>query len=208
MRLAVFVSGGGSNFQAILDAVSGGELSAEIVLCVSSRPGAGALERAARHDVPSVVLSAPRDSEEAVTHEMLGLLDAHAADFVALAGFMRFIPPRVVRAFRNRMLNIHPALLPSFGGTGMYGHRVHEAVIAAGVRYSGATVHLVDDDYDTGPIVLQDVVPVLQHDTPDSLAARVLQLEHRLYPEALSLFAEGRIRVEGRRVLIEPDSSS
>lgn len=205
MRLAVFVSGGGSNFQAILDAAADGSLPARIVLCVASRSDAGALARAARHGVPSAVLEAPRKDEAAVASEMLGLLEAHRADFVALAGFMRHVPPRVIQAFPNRMLNIHPALLPSFGGTGMYGRRVHEAVIAAGVRYTGATVHLVDDGYDTGPIVLQEVVPVRQEDDPEALAARVLQAEHRLYPEALGLFARDRVRVEGRRVLIDPE---
>jgi phosphoribosylglycinamide formyltransferase-1 len=208
MRLAVFVSGGGSNFQAILDAAASGRLSARVVLCVSSRPDAGALERARRHGVPTAVLSAPRADEREVAREMLDLLSTHDVDFVALAGFMRRVPPAVVRAFRNRMLNVHPALLPAFGGAGMYGRRVHEAVIASGVSLSGATVHLVDDEYDTGPIVLQNEVPVLEDDTPESLAARVLAVEHRLYPEALDLFARGRIRVKGPRVLVLPDPDS
>jgi phosphoribosylglycinamide formyltransferase-1 len=208
MRLAVLVSGGGSNFQAILDAAAAGRLAARVVLCVSSRPDAGALERARRHSVPTAILSAPREDEDGVAREMLDLLSTHDVDFVALAGFMRRVPPAVVRTFRNRMLNIHPALLPAFGGSGMYGRRVHEAVIASGTSRSGATVHLVDDEYDTGPIVLQDSVPVLPDDTPESLAARVLDVEHRLYPEALDLFARGRIRVEGPRVLVLPDPDS
>jgi phosphoribosylglycinamide formyltransferase-1 len=208
MRLAVLVSGGGSNFQAILDAAAAGRLAARVVLCVSSRPDAGALERARRHGVPTAILSAPREDEDGVAREMLDLLSTHDVDFVALAGFMRRVPPAVVRTFRNRMLNIHPALLPAFGGAGMYGRRVHEAVIASGTSRSGATVHLVDDEYDTGPIVLQDSVPVLPDDTPESLAARVLDVEHRLYPEALDLFARGRIRVEGPRVLVLPDPDS
>ena len=207
MRLAVFVSGGGSNFQAILDAVSDGRLPARVVLCLASRSGIGALERAERSGVPARVLGTPKDDQEAVAKEMLDHLAAHDADFVALAGFMRHVPPEVVRAFPGRMLNVHPALLPSFGGTGMYGRRVHEAVIASGVRFSGATVHVVDDGYDTGPIVLQGVVPVRQDDTPESLAARVLEVEHHLYPEALSLFARGRARVIDHRVVIEPEST-
>lgn len=207
MRLAVFLSGGGSNFQAILDAVDEGRLAASVVLCVSSRPDAGGLDRARRHGVPTAVLQAPRDDAGAAADEMLALLTRHEADFVALAGFMRHVPPAVVSAFRHRMLNVHPALLPAFGGPGMYGRRVHEAVLAHGARFSGATVHLVDEEYDSGPIVLQDTVPVLQDDTPESLAARILPVEHRLYPEALALFAEGRVRIEGRRVrILEPGS--
>ena len=136
---------------------------------------------------------------------LLEALDRHGVTFVALAGYLKHVPVAVVRAFRHRMLNVHPSLLPAFGGPGFYGRRVHEAALDYGVRWSGATVHLVDEAYDTGPIVLQDVVPVRPDDTPDALAARVLAVEHRLYPEALRLFAEGRTRVEGRRVHISDD---
>lgn len=203
MQLAVFVSGGGSNFQAILDAIGAGRLDADVALCVSSRPDAGALERAARAGVPTCVLRAAEFPDDvALGAAMLEALATHHVDFVALAGFMRKIPSSVVAAYRHRMLNIHPALLPAFGGPGMYGRRVHEAVIEHGARISGATVHLVDEEYDSGPIVLQDVVPVLDHDTPESLAARVLEVEHRIYPEALRLFAEGLVRIDGRRVYI------
>ena len=147
---------------------------------------------------------APGDfgAPEHYTEALLDLLDRHGIDFIALAGYMKKIPSTVVERFRGRMLNMHPALLPAFGGQGMYGRRVHEAVLAYGVRWTGATVHLVDEDYDTGPIVLQEPVPVRPDDTAATLAARVLEAEHRLYPEALRLFAEGRIRVEGRRVVI------
>ncbi len=206
MRLAVFASGGGTNFQAILDAVARGDLPATVALCLSNKADAGALTRAQRHGVPTVVLD-PTDfeTEAAYVAALQAALAARGVNFVALAGYMKKIPAAVVRAFRGRMLNVHPALLPAFGGRGMYGRKVHEAVLAYGVRWTGATVHLVDEDYDTGPIVLQEPVPVQPGDTPETLAARVLEVEHRLYAEALRLFAEGRIAVEGRLVrLREP----
>ena len=205
MRLAVFASGGGTNFQAILDAVAAGRLPAEVVLCLSHRADAGALERARRHGVPTAVLS-PEDAADA--DALLGVLDRHGADFIALAGYMKKVPDAVVARYRGRMLNVHPALLPAFGGKGMYGRRVHEAVVAHGVRWTGATVHLVDEEYDTGPIVLQEPVPVRPGDTPEAVAARVLAVEHLLFPEALRLFAEGRVRIEGRHVFIDDDAPS
>jgi phosphoribosylglycinamide formyltransferase 1 len=210
MKLAVFASGGGSNLQAILDAIEGGMLDAEVVLVVADRPEAGALGRAASASVASAVV---RPSEfvgtGAFDHALRQLLSDYGVDFIALAGYLKHVPAGVVEAFRHKILNVHPALLPAFGGKGLYGRRVHEAVIAHGVRWSGATVHLVDEEYDTGPIVLQEPVPVHQDDTPDTLAARVLEVEHRIYPHALQLFAQNRIRLEGRRVLIldEPCAS-
>jgi len=207
LRLAVFASGGGTNFQAILDAIEAGRLPARVVLCVSDRPTAGALERARRHGIPTAVL-APKDypSPEVFGEALLEVLRAHQVELVALAGYLKKIPDNVVAAYRNRILNIHPSLLPAFGGPGMYGRRVHEAVLNYGVRWTGATVHLVDEEYDHGPIVLQEPVLVLPDDTPETLAARVLEVEHRLYPEALRLFAEGRVVVDGRRVRILPEA--
>ncbi len=204
MRLAVFASGGGTNFQAILDAVESGSLLITVALCLSNTTKAGALARAERHSVPTAVLN-PRDFEVEATYveALMNVLDEHGVNFIALAGYLRKIPAAVVTAFRRRMLNIHPALLPAFGGKGLYGQRVHKAVLEYGARWSGATVHLVDEEYDTGPIVLQEPVPVLPGDTPETLAARTLRVEHRLYPQALRLFAEGRVTVEGRIVQIE-----
>jgi len=214
MRLAVFASGGGTNFQAILEAIEQGTLPAEPVCCVSDRPDAGALERAERHDVPaSVVRPEKYDSPAAFGDALHEVLDRHDASFVALAGYLRKIPADVVARFRGRMTNIHPALLPAFGGKGMYGMNVHEAVIDYGVHWSGATVHLVDEEYDHGPIVLQEPVPVYSDDTPGALADRIRPVEHRLYPEALRLFAEDRVRFSGRSVRFEdgdgptPDAS-
>jgi phosphoribosylglycinamide formyltransferase-1 len=136
----------------------------------------------------------------------LAQLAKHEVNFIALAGFMRKIPAGVVRQFHHRLVNIHPALLPSFGGKGMYGRRVHEAVLEFGCTVTGATVHFVDEEYDTGAPILQCCVPVLDDDTPETLATRVLEVEHQLYPEALQLFAEGRVRIERRRVKILPKS--
>jgi phosphoribosylglycinamide formyltransferase-1 len=207
MRLAVFASGRGTNFQAILDAIDAGDLPAEIVCCVSNTPTAGALDRAARQDIPTVVVK-PSSFEAPAPfgRALLETLSAHDATFVALAGYMQKIPPTVVDEYRGRMTNIHPALLPAFGGQGMYGMHVHRAVLNYGVHWSGATVHLVDEEYDHGPIVLQDPVPVYADDTPEALADRVRAVEHRLYPEALRLFAQGRVRQDGRTVWIDdPD---
>lgn len=207
MRLAVFASGGGTNFQAILDTIDAGELPAEVVCCISDTPEAGALERAERHDVPTdVIAPASFDAPQPFGEALLETLSAHDATFVALAGYLQKIPPTVVEAFRDRMTNIHPALLPAFGGKGMYGMHVHRAVLAYGVHWSGATVHLVDEEYDHGPVVLQEPVPVYADDTPQTLADRVREVEHRIYPEALRLFAEDRVRRDGRTVWIEdPD---
>lgn len=207
MRLAVMASGSGTNFQAIIDAVEAGRLEATLALCLSNNARAGALERAARHGIPTAVLDPSATAPEAYVGELLRLLNAHRVNFIALAGYMRKIPSAVVQRFRGRMLNIHPALLPAFGGKGMYGQRIHEAVLAYGVRWTGVTVHLVDEDYDTGPIVLQEPVPVHPDDDAQTLAARVLKMEHRLYPEALQLFAEQRIEQHGRRIKVLPPAS-
>jgi phosphoribosylglycinamide formyltransferase-1 len=204
MRLAVFASGGGTNFQAILDAIGAGDLPAEVVCCVSNTPDAGALDRADRHDVPTEVIPPTSfDAPVSFGEALLDTLATYAVTFVALAGYMQKIPPNVVEAYRGRMTNIHPALLPAFGGKGMYGMHVHRAVIEYGVHWSGVTVHLVDEEYDHGPIVLQEPVPVYADDTPEALADRIRPVEHRLYPEALRLFAEDRVRRDGRTVWIE-----
>lgn len=203
LRVAVFASGRGSNFQAILDAVDRGDLEIDVVLCVSDRDEARALELARSRSIAAAVLH-PTEFEtyEAYCASLLDRLHDHAVDFIVLAGYMKKIPTRVVEEFRHRIVNIHPALLPAFGGKGMYGRRVHEAVVEYGVHWTGATVHLVDEEYDTGPIVLQEPVPVYPEDSADDVAARVLEVEHRLYPRALRLFAQGRVSVEGRKVRI------
>lgn len=204
-RIGVLVSGGGSNLQALIDAIATGELNAEIGLVISNKPGVYALERAVQHNIPSQVIdhrqfTTAYDFSQAI---LAGLVDA-GIDLVCLAGFLRILDRSVTEHYRNRMLNIHPSLLPAFGGQGMYGHRVHEAVITSGVKYSGATVHLVTPETDVGPIVLQDIVTVDDFDTPDSLAAKVLQVEHRIYPRAVKLIAQGDYRIDGLRVIRNP----
>jgi phosphoribosylglycinamide formyltransferase-1 len=179
MRVAVAVSGRGSNLQSLLDRLSG-DSSARVVLVLSNRAEAGALERARSMGITAAVLANPADGEE-----WLRLLAAGSVDLLVLAGYLKLVPPAVVAAYGGRIINIHPALLPEFGGAGMYGERVHTAVLASGARESGATVHLVDEEYDRGQILGQARVPVEPGDTPERLAARVLEVEHRLLPAAV-----------------------
>lgn len=199
MRLAIYASGSGSNAEALMTAAAERDAGFEVALCVTNRSDAGVLDRARNFEVPTHVLA---DREISDGSAQLSVLNKYSIDAIALAGYLKMIPAEVVAGYRGRMLNIHPALLPAFGGHGMYGKRVHRAVIESGVRWSGATVHLVDEEYDTGPIVLQQVVPVEPDDTPDSLSARVLGIEHLIYPKAVQLLAEGRLHIDGRRVTI------
>lgn len=188
MRLsaAVFASGGGTDLQALLDHQL--EQTADpcwrVALVVSDREGAGALERAQRAGVPTRVIPTKGRSPDDVAAETLAVLEDHDVGVIFLAGYLKLVPDRVVAAYRRRILNIHPALLPSFGGKGMYGMNVHRAVLESGMRLSGPTVHFVDEEYDRGTIVAQWPVPVLPDDTPEALAARVLEVEHLLYPLA------------------------
>jgi phosphoribosylglycinamide formyltransferase-1 len=187
MHVAVAASGRGSNLEALLRAL-GPDAPARVVLVLSDRPDAPALRRATERGVPGVVLADPSSSEE-----WLGALEPHGVDLVVLAGYLKLVPSGVVARYRDRIINVHPALLPSFGGAGMYGRRVHEAVLASGARESGATVHLVDEAYDRGAILAQARVPVLPGDDAERLAARVLEAEHRLLPAAvLAAAAAGR----------------
>ncbi|MEX0746847.1 MAG: phosphoribosylglycinamide formyltransferase [Rhodothermales bacterium] len=209
LALAVMASGHGTNFQAILDAVDRRDLEIDIRLCLSDREGAGALDRARAHGIPTAVIHPKSHADdETYARNLLRLLNDYGCNFIALAGYLKRIPTEVVSSFRGRIVNIHPALLPAFGGHGMYGRRVHEAVIEYGVHWTGATVHVVDEEYDTGPIVLQEPVPVYADDTAESVAARVLDVEHRIYPEALRLFSQGRVSIDGRRVrILQPQES-
>lgn len=187
MRVAVAVSGRGSNLEALLQSL-GEDAPARVVLVLSNRPDAGALERARAHGVPTEVLPDPTDAAD-----WLDRLEHHRVDLLVLAGYLKLVPAAVIARYRDRIVNVHPGLLPAFGGRGMYGHRVHDAVLASGARESGATVHLVDEVYDRGAILAQGRVPVLPDDTPDRLAARVLQVEHRLLPAVvLAAAAAGR----------------
>lgn len=203
MNIAVFASGRGSNFQAILDAIQKGFLPARVCAVISNNSTAGALVTARTQNIPAFHLSQKQfPSEDAFSKTLLSLLQDHGVQFIALAGYLKKLLPPVVERYRNKITNVHPALLPSFGGPGMYGHHVHEAVIAAGVKVSGATVHLVDEAYDRGPIVLQKAVEVLPNDDALSLAATVLTIEHEIYPMALKAFAENRVEFKGNKVWI------
>jgi phosphoribosylglycinamide formyltransferase 1 len=186
-RAAVFASGSGSNFQVLTESAreGRGERIWEVALLITDKEGVEALDRAEALGVPSRVVPVGGRPLDDVGRELLAALEGARIDLVLLAGYLRLVPPEVVRAFRGRMLNLHPALLPAFGGKGMYGIRVHEAVLEAGVRVTGATVHLVDEEYDRGPILAQWPVPVLARDTAGDVARRVGAVEHRLYPAAV-----------------------
>jgi phosphoribosylglycinamide formyltransferase-1 len=194
MRIGVLASGGGSNLQAILDHLAslGEARCGDVVVVASNRPDAGALARAARAGVPSVILESPHAPDGA---ELASTLRAHAVELVALAGYMRMVPAEVTRAYHGRMLNVHPALLPDFGGAPMYGARVHRAVVQAGARESGPTVHFVDEVYDHGAVIAQWPVPVLDGDDEHTLARRVLRAEHLLYPRVVDAVAGGHVRL-------------
>jgi phosphoribosylglycinamide formyltransferase-1 len=197
-RVGVLVSGRGSNLQALIDAARRGELGGEIAVVVSNVEGARGLERARQAGIPAVFRDHRGKKREAFDAEVVEVLRAHQVDLVCLAGFMRLLSPVFVRAFPGRVLNIHPALLPAFPGL-----EAQRQAWEHGAKVSGATVHLVDEGLDSGPIVVQEAVPVLSSDTPETLAARILETEHRLYPRAVRLLLEGRCRVEGRRVIVE-----
>ncbi len=204
LRIAVLASGRGSNFEAILKNIQHGSLEASIEVVISNKQHAGALDVARSNDIGAVFVSQKRfPDQNDFDGEILRVMEEYGVNFVVLAGYLKMIGSKILRKFKHRILNVHPALLPSFGGKGMYGHHVHEAVLNYGCKVSGVTVHLVDEEYDTGPPVLQQCVPVHDDDTPDSLAQRVLKVEHQIYSQAIKLFAEGKIKIEGRRVKIE-----
>lgn len=200
-RIAVLASGGGSNLQAILDHFDrlGDRRAGSVVLVASDRPSAGALERARARGVPALELASRARPQGASLSEVL---EEHRVDLVVLAGFLRLVPKEVVGRYEGRMLNVHPALLPAFGGAGMYGLRVHQAVLDAGARVSGVTVHFVNDEFDRGTIIAQWPVPVLASDDAHALAERVLRVEHVLLPRVVDAVAAGR--VDARRPLTLP----
>jgi len=189
--VAILVSGGGTNMEALIQAAKTGALPrADIALVISNQPEAGALQRARSQGVTTLVVESKSTPDEVFQAEILKALVDHQIDIVCLAGYLKKVGHDIVTQFRGRILNIHPALLPKYGGTGMYGHHVHEAVLKAGDPESGCSVHVVDDEYDHGPVLAQARVPVLKGDTPERLAERVLEEEHKLYPKALEDFCE------------------
>jgi len=203
LRVAVLASGRGSNLQALIDAIEAKQVNAHIAAVISNKKDALALERARKHRLndlfvdPKSFAGRP-DSREAYDRELLKVLHQHEVELVLLAGYMKILTAVLVNAYANRMMNIHPSLLPAFPGLD-----VQKKAIDWGCKLAGCTVHFVTEGVDEGPIILQAAVPVLEHDTPEMLAARILDQEHKIYPRAVQLFAEGRLRVDGRRVFID-----
>jgi formyltetrahydrofolate-dependent phosphoribosylglycinamide formyltransferase len=193
--------GRGSNLQAIMDACKEGRIDGRVAVVIGVKDDAPAMERARSQGILTVEVR-PKEfaTDEEYGDRLLAVLSEYQIDLACLAGYMRVLPSSVVRAYRWRIMNIHPALIPLFGGKGMYGEHVHQAALDYGVKVSGCTVHFVDEEYDTGPIILQKAVPVEEGDTVETLAARILVQEHKAYPEAIQLFAQGRLNVEGRVV--------
>ncbi len=205
LDIAVLVSGGGTNLQAIIDRISDGDLSGvRIVGVVASRSGTMAEQRAVRANIPvKIICRKDFPDPEAYDRAMIAALSDWKPELIVLAGFLNLLGPTVVAAWRNRIVNVHPSLIPSFCGPGYYGIRPHEAVLASGACVTGATVHIVDEEYDRGPIILQKTVPVHADDTPQTLQLRVMQeAEQVILPKAIALFAAGRIQIEDRKVII------
>jgi phosphoribosylglycinamide formyltransferase-1 len=199
LRLGVLVSGSGSNLQSIIDRIEAGVIDAEIRVTISNKPDAFALSRCDKHGIPAVVIRHQDfPTREDFDRRMIGILQSHAVELVVMAGFMRVLTPVFLKAFPMRIMNIHPALLPAFPGT-----HVQQQAIDYGVKFSGCTVHFADEGVDTGPVIIQAIVPVLPQDTADTLAARILREEHRVYSQAIQLYAEGRLLISDRKVIVQ-----
>ena len=207
LRVVVMVSGGGTNLQAIIDSVKNGTITnTQIVGVISNNKNAYALKRAEENDIPSMCVS-PKDFEtrDIFNEKLLEAVDSYEPDLIVLAGFLVVIPPEMIKKYENRMINIHPSLIPSFCGKGYYGLKVHEAALARGVKVVGATVHFVDEGTDTGPIILQKAVEVQQGDTPEVLQRRVMeQAEWKILPKAIDLIANGKVQVDDHKTTILP----
>ena len=201
--LGVLASGGGTNLQAILDRRASGELPIRVGVVIGNNSRSKALDRARRVGIPFLHLSSrTHPKPKALDRAIVEALQEHQVDLVVLAGYLKKLGPKVLKAYANRILNVHPALLPAYGGKGMFGLRVHEAVIKGGAEVTGVSVHIVDEEYDHGRVVAQETVKVNPEDTPESLAARVLEVEHRFYPEVIRWFAEGKVDVAGDEIRI------
>ena len=203
LKIGVLVSGGGTNLQSIIDACKSGYIPGKVEVVISNRKEAYALERAKKNNIDALFI----DRKDFITNQdyakrLIEEMEKRKVELVCLAGFLLLIDSLFITKYKNRIMNIHPALLPSFGGKGMYGHYVHQKVLEYGCKISGCTVHFVDEKYDHGPVILQKAVSVLENDTPESLAARILEEEHKIYPEAIKLFAEKRLEVRDRKVSI------
>ena len=194
LNIGVLISGGGTNLQAVIDGTESGEIKGQVKVVISSKQGAYGLERAKNHNIKAIC--------ETDEDKIIEILKENKIDLVVLAGYLKIISPKLVNEFRNKMINIHPSLIPSFCGAGFYGEKVHQAVIGYGAKVSGATVHFVNEEADAGPIIMQDTVKVMDNDDAKTLAKRVLEVEHTILPRCVKLFCEGKISVEGRKVKV------
>jgi len=201
--IVVFASGNGTNFQAIADAVIDGSLKCRISAVISERKSAGVLERSKALGIDSIYIPYSKTEPEIFSGKVLDLLQVYKPDLIVLAGFLKILDSTLIRQFENRIINLHPSLLPCFGGSGFYGAKVHEAVIKSGARYSGATVHFVTENIDGGPIIMQDICSVDDFDTPETLAEKVHQLEHRIIVDSIKIIIEGKIEINGNRVRVK-----
>ena len=204
MRLLVMASGNGTDFQSIIDGIKSGYINAEIVALISDKEGAYALKRAEMNNISAYCIP-KKKLKDKFYEELANVVNEINPDGIILAGFITILNEEIVNKYHNRIINIHPSLIPSFCGKGYYGINVHKAVVDYGVKYTGCTVHFVDSGADTGPIIMQDVVKVEDDDTPETVASKVLKLEHKLLPYAVKLFTEGRLKVEGRKVYIKEE---
>lgn len=202
LRIGVLASGGGTNLESIIDACDRGEIDGDVVVVISNMPDAFALERARKHRIDAYSFPHKGVTREQHEADVMACLEQHQVDLVCLAGYLRMLTPVFINKYAGRLMNTHPALLPSFGGKGMHGLNVHQAVLDYGCKVSGCTIHFVTLEVDGGPIVLQKSVPVLEDDTAETLQERVLKEEHKLYPRAIELFAQGKLKLEGRKVRI------
>jgi len=203
VKIGVLISGGGTNLQALIDNIEKGLINGEIAVVISDKKGVYGLERARKHGISAIEIDKREfndrnDFMKAIINE----LESHEVELVVLAGFLSILSSDFIEKYRNRIMNIHPSLIPAFCGKGYYGQRVHKAVLEYGAKISGATVHFVDEGADTGPIILQEAVKVEEGDTPESLAARILNVEHRLLPQAVKLYCEDKLIIDGRKVSI------
>jgi phosphoribosylglycinamide formyltransferase-1 len=207
VKIGVLISGGGTNLQALIDNIEKGLINGEIAVVISDKKGVYGLERARKHGISAIEIDKREfndrnDFMKAIINE----LESHEVELVVLAGFLSILSSDFIEKYRNRIMNIHPSLIPAFCGKGYYGQRVHKAVLEYGAKISGATVHFVDEGADTGPIILQEAVKVEEGDTPESLAARILNVEHRLLPQAVKLYCEDKLIIDGRKVRIRAQS--
>jgi phosphoribosylglycinamide formyltransferase-1 len=194
-RICVFASGRGSNLQAIIDGVEEGRLNCEIVFVMSNNSSSGALEIARKKNIPAYHLSEKVFHKNNFEESLIDLLEKHKPDLIVLAGYMKLVPVSVIRRFENRIINIHPALLPKFGGKGMYGMNVHNAVFQAGEKVSGVTIHIVNENYDEGKVIYQEKIDISDCKSPEEIAEKVLKLEHKVYPEVIQKIIEGKIKL-------------